>query len=426
MSNIKQDNPLVSVLCITYNHALYIENMLEGLLNQKTTFDVEYIIHDDQSIDGTQKILERYESKYPGFFHMMYEEENQTKKGVKIFQQIMLPKARGKYIAICEGDDCWIDSHKLQEQIDFLENNPDYVCVAHNAIKIDGNNCIPFNMYSSSREVVPEDIIYRHFPYLPTSSKVFRRDAFELSGIYLNSGFIGDVATEFHAITKGRIFYIDKIMSVYRFGIKGSYTVMMSKWWEIDFKNRLYFYEFLKKFNRETGEKYKYPISLYMSTTADDFIPKVYNSKISRGEFLSAVEKIKSETVSCNMHWADELVRVINIFVYNREEMYAKKVLDRSRKGKIYIYGAGDFGLKLGNWLLNENVDFEGYLVSAIGKQDDRCLGKPVYEIDSIKKSLNSDDLILVGVDAEKCDGIIKKLKEEQIDNYMCPANIEP
>ena len=121
------DNPLVSICCITYNHAPYIRQCLDGFLMQKTNFKYEIIIHDDCSTDGTTEIIREYASKYPEIFVPLYEDENQYSKGVRgITAKFVYPKARGKYIALCEGDDYWIDENKLQKQVDFLENNLDY------------------------------------------------------------------------------------------------------------------------------------------------------------------------------------------------------------------------------------------------------------------------------------------------------------
>lgn len=118
--------PLVSISCITYNHAPYIRKCLDGFLMQKTNFHYEVLIHDDASTDGTADIIREYEIKYPDIIKPIYQKENQYSKGIKISQTYNFPRAQGKYIAFCEGDDYWTDPNKLQMQVDFLENNPDY------------------------------------------------------------------------------------------------------------------------------------------------------------------------------------------------------------------------------------------------------------------------------------------------------------
>lgn len=118
--------PLVSVSCITYNHALYIRQCLDGFVMQKTTFPFEVLIHDDASTDGTAEIIKEYEKKYPHIIKPIYEEENQWKKGRRGTRVFNYPRAKGKYLALCEGDDYWTDPLKLQKQVDFLEAHLDY------------------------------------------------------------------------------------------------------------------------------------------------------------------------------------------------------------------------------------------------------------------------------------------------------------
>jgi len=122
------DKPLVSICCITYNHVNFIEEAIESFLMQKVSFPIEIIIHDDASTDGTKEIIEQYADRYPKVVRALYQNENQYSKGVRgITIKFTFPHARGKYIALCEGDDYWTDPFKLQKQVDFLEANSNYV-----------------------------------------------------------------------------------------------------------------------------------------------------------------------------------------------------------------------------------------------------------------------------------------------------------
>lgn len=122
--------PLVSICCLTYNHAPFIRKCLDGFLMQETSFPVEILIHDDASTDGTVDIIKEYTEKYPDRIFPLFEEENQySKPHHKHLDLYNYERARGKYIAYCEGDDYWTDPFKLQKQVDFLEANPEYsVC----------------------------------------------------------------------------------------------------------------------------------------------------------------------------------------------------------------------------------------------------------------------------------------------------------
>ena len=110
------DQPLVSILCATYNQKDYISQTIEGFLMQKVNFPIEIIIHDDASTDGTADIVKQYAEKYPDLITPILQTENQHSKKTGIWSTFIYPKARGKYFAECEGDDYWTDPDKLQRQ----------------------------------------------------------------------------------------------------------------------------------------------------------------------------------------------------------------------------------------------------------------------------------------------------------------------
>lgn len=121
------NHPLVSISCITYNHAPYIRECLHGFMMQKCDFDFEVLIHDDASTDGTQEIIREYQEKYPEIIKPILQKENQWSQGVRgINLKFNFSRAKGKYIALCEGDDYWTDPLKLQKQVDFLEKNEEF------------------------------------------------------------------------------------------------------------------------------------------------------------------------------------------------------------------------------------------------------------------------------------------------------------
>ena len=118
-------NPKVSILCLTYNQKLFITQALDSFLMQKTDFDFEILIHDDASTDGTTKIIRQYQKKYPSIIKIIVQKENQFSKGnSEILTEYLFPLVKGKYIALCEGDDFFTDESKLQTQAEFLDNNP--------------------------------------------------------------------------------------------------------------------------------------------------------------------------------------------------------------------------------------------------------------------------------------------------------------
>jgi glycosyltransferase involved in cell wall biosynthesis len=120
------NDPLVSIRCATYNHKDLIANAIEGFLLQKINFSVEIIIYDDASDDGTTEILLKYKEAHPHIIPII-QKENQYSKN-KIYQtEFISSQCKGKYIAMCDGDDYWTDPLKLQKQVDFLEHNIEWV-----------------------------------------------------------------------------------------------------------------------------------------------------------------------------------------------------------------------------------------------------------------------------------------------------------
>lgn len=136
--NKDADPLIVTIQCFTYNQEQYIRQCLDGFVMQKTNFRFEAIVHDDASTDGTADIIREYETKYPDIIKPIYETENQYSKHDGSLERIINEHTHGKYVAVCEGDDYWIDPLKLQKQVDFLESHPDYGLVHTNCYYIKG------------------------------------------------------------------------------------------------------------------------------------------------------------------------------------------------------------------------------------------------------------------------------------------------
>jgi glycosyltransferase involved in cell wall biosynthesis len=118
--------PLVSISCNTYNHANYIAQAIESFLAQQTDFPIEILIHDDASTDGTADIIRQYQARYPQLIKPICQAQNQQSQGVRI-GRFNIERARGEYIALCEGDDYWIDPLKLRKQVECLQLNANHV-----------------------------------------------------------------------------------------------------------------------------------------------------------------------------------------------------------------------------------------------------------------------------------------------------------
>ena len=206
-------DPLVSISCITYNHVNFIRDAIESFLMQKTDFPLEVLIHDDNSTDGAEDIIREYEKKYPDIIKPIYETENQWNKGIRGSLAFNFPRARGKYVALCEGDDYWTDPLKLQKQVDFLEKNPEYSMCFH-----------PVRVFFEDKE--EDDVI---LPAEKDPSKFTKEELIKKNFIFTNSVMYrklnydnmpkvipGDWYMHLYHAKFGKIGFIDRVMSAYR------------------------------------------------------------------------------------------------------------------------------------------------------------------------------------------------------------------
>lgn len=212
--------PLVSIACLTFNHERYVRECLDGFVSQKTTFRFEIVIHDDASTDSTQEIIREYIDRFPNVeWRPILQTENQYKNGKGILQPIVLPKCRGKYIALCEGDDYWTDPLKLQKQVDFLEEHENYSMCFHAAeVLLQG--------VDASRKCIRcEDIENREYTsvelfstwIVPTASMLFCREIVDSFRIRHPEWLTrGDIALVLKCSHVGKVMGMADKMSVYR------------------------------------------------------------------------------------------------------------------------------------------------------------------------------------------------------------------
>ena len=201
--------PLVSISCITYNHEKYIKDAIEGFLMQKTTFPVEILIHDDASTDDTAMIVREYELKYPHLIKPIYQTENQYSKQEGVIGRLQRGRARGKYYAICEGDDYWIDPFKLQKQVEFLEDNPEYSLIWSDVDKLHHTTGIIEN---NSLSKIPikntlNDFLVKAW-FVATCTWVYRTEFFDDNLIkypFRESYSVGDLRILLIALDHGKI-----------------------------------------------------------------------------------------------------------------------------------------------------------------------------------------------------------------------------
>lgn len=220
------DNQLmVTIRCLTYNHAPFIRQCLEGFVMQKTNFRFEAIVHDDASTDGTADIIREFAAKYPVIIKPILEIENQYSKHNGAIGRIMRENTHGKYVAMCEGDDYWIDPLKLQKQVDFLENHPDYgMCYTNFNLYRQKQRKMVYSIYESLPSLYPSNFSLENFIYSQgfacPASWLYRKDlsdSFKPGIRTLDGTFL--LFAHFLYVTK--VYYINEVTTVYRYHDKG-------------------------------------------------------------------------------------------------------------------------------------------------------------------------------------------------------------
>lgn len=212
------NTPLVTICCITYNHAAYIRECLNGFLMQETNFKFEVVIHDDASTDETQSIIKEYCEKYPNVFSPIFQHVNQYSRGIKsIIQTFCVPQFRGKYIAMCEGDDYWIDPYKLQKQVDFLESHPDYGMCYTKVKRYNQQNKKYIDVWGGANETMDKLLIENT---IPTLTAVFHKAIYYdyLTEIHPSKRgwLMGDYPIWLYIAQNSKIKFINETTGVYR------------------------------------------------------------------------------------------------------------------------------------------------------------------------------------------------------------------
>lgn len=224
--------PVVSICCLTFNHEKFIRDAIEGFLMQETTFPVEILITDDASTDDNAAIIREYEQAHPQLFKVVCNEVNQYSQGGHPGKSTR-DRARGEFIAMCEGDDYWTCKDKLQKQVGILEGDPGVALVFHNAwVKHDESRFDYFlnggvdGGIDKSRFAL-EDVIEREW-FMATASMVFRKHPL-LPREILEYSMVGDILLQLGACLQGDAVYLDEVCSIYRRHSGGMSDVYMQQ-----------------------------------------------------------------------------------------------------------------------------------------------------------------------------------------------------
>ena len=222
----------VSVRVTTYNHAGYIRDAIEGALNQDTDFPYEIVIGEDESDDGTREICIEYAQKHPDKIRLFLRREedkiyiNGRKTGR--YNSIETRKAcRGRYIALLEGDEYWIDRRKLQMQRDYLKANQDCkMCATRALVKCEGEGTGADRislMSGTGGQLTCADFIYGRLVNL--CSMMFRSEDYGKPIEWAQGYYWGDKSAMLNSTAGGGYCYvIPSVMSIYRVHGKGLWS----------------------------------------------------------------------------------------------------------------------------------------------------------------------------------------------------------
>ena len=264
---IDSDNKIiVSIICNAYNHEKYIRDALDGFVMQKTNFPFEILIHDDASTDKTADIIREYEQKYPELIKPIYQTENQYSKKEGTVSKIQFGRVSGKYIAICEGDDYWTDSLKLQKQFDAMEAHPEVDICTHATTSIHAvTGEVTGYVEPDEKDAIlsAEQVIAGGGAYVATNSIFYRADLSKTDNMpQFRKKCKIDYTLQIHGSLRGGMLYLKDNMSVYRVGNSNSWSGRTYKNKDEWYKHSIYMINLLKEMNEELKYKYNKEIQL--------------------------------------------------------------------------------------------------------------------------------------------------------------------
>lgn len=216
------DTPVISVVVSTYNHERYIERCLRSIAAQECSYPFEVLVGEDCSPDGTREVLRRLEGELPDNFQIIYRAQNMGMRGTHTNSDDLVLRARGTYLACCEGDDFWTDPHKLQRQVDFLEAHPDYIACFHHCTVVGADDLPNGERYPDCPQ---EEYSFREFFYITMpgqlASMVVRREPYlEAKQRYFKlqryDSYAADRRNAFILLCTGRVHCFQEEWTAYR------------------------------------------------------------------------------------------------------------------------------------------------------------------------------------------------------------------
>lgn len=220
-----KQHPKVSVCINTYNQETYIDRCLKGALEQECNFEYEILVHDDASTDGTRAIIDKYFLLYPTKIVPIFQSKNQYTINRHLPFINCWMQARGDYIAICEGDDYWIDPHKIQKQVDALSLSTSDICFTNALIEENGNQRKPYFKPSlESEKISLPKVVRSGGGGMPTASIMIKAEILQTLPKWFLAAPVGDMFIQILGAKRGGALYINDVTSVYTFESSGSWS----------------------------------------------------------------------------------------------------------------------------------------------------------------------------------------------------------
>ncbi len=298
---IMQNNEIkVSVCCTVYNHEKYLRKCLDGFIMQKTNFAFEVLVHDDKSTDSSAEIIKEYYEKYPDIIVPFLQAENQYSKNVNILNDILLPMTKGKYIALCDGDDYWCDENKLQLQYDYMESDEECVMCLHNTVwhyLNGGHKDKLLNNWKKIHTLNAEEAFLEY--YVHTSAYFIRKKYVVGLDIGRNCYNKNDDVLRTWLYANGKLVSLPQVMSVYNYGVENSFTSLEKKSNSVHKVNLENYIEYLNKLNSKINYKYDKEIKTAINKIKFNILTINHTEKIldlnNKNEIVEFSKKITSD-----------------------------------------------------------------------------------------------------------------------------------
>lgn len=327
-----QQRYLVLVRCITFNHANYIEDAMNGFCMQQTSFPFVCTIIDDFSSDGEQEVIRRYlqeqfdlddqsvvrneetddyfltfarhKTNYNCFFAVYFLKYNHYSVGKSTRKNDYIKEwiEQVKYIALCEGDDFWTDPYKLQKQVDYMEAHPECMMCCSNGIWYSETSKESWRIdplpVDHSRIVTPHEVFCLENPLIPTCSMCYRSEMLMTMPEFFKNAPVGDRPIRMWCAINGTIFYHTEPMITYRAGAVGCYTDRVKQ--NIKYAENIYegMCIFFDEFDKYTNYTYQKDVDYMKNREAYVFYTNTANfRKIITAKHLQTYSFVKRTSI---------------------------------------------------------------------------------------------------------------------------------